>query len=328
MKKQTCILILLATFLIHATSLITIELANEDKGIFTVPFNAIYDPLWGTYKNDGHLTNSLRIEFLSDSILGKLRLPRLIKKYDYLSLALEQTIYTPSGANKFDSLYVSADRPYAGYLNYLTRIIKFDEKSKYIHTSIRELHLGVIGPLSGAEALMVSYHKKANKKIPKGWENQLKNEFGITLLYEDIYAFPLHKYISIEPHYIASVGNIHTYLGAGGTLHIGNYGKNISPRFRYQQSGTPLPAKTAFSYSLFMGIESKLVLRNIFLDGNSFTESPSIEKENSVSDFQIGCILGYKDYSFRVMNLYRSPEYKAQPNGDQYLQLSLTIAFY
>ena len=46
--------------------------------------------------------------------------------------------------------------------------------------------------------------------------------------------------------------------------------------------------KKGFNWYLFAGLEGRAVFRNIFLDGNTFTDSHSVDSKHFVGDIQAG----------------------------------------
>lgn len=124
----------------------------------------------------------------------------------------------------------------------------------------------------------------------------MENELGINLFYEQ--ARRLNKNIflnSLEydviPHFGGSLGNVFTYAAAGLTVRIGpdldeDFG---SPRIRPSLPGGGFfRSKKGFNWYLFAGIEGRLILHNIFLDGNTFSSSHSVDKKLWVGDLQAG----------------------------------------
>ena len=80
------------------------------------------------------------------------------------------------------------------------------------------------------------------------------------------------------------------------TIRIGddlpnNYGP---PRIRPSLPGSDFFVnRDKLGWYLFAGFECRLVGRNIFLDGNTFSDSHSMDKRYLVGDFQTGVALTY-----------------------------------
>jgi len=47
-----------------------------------------------------------------------------------------------------------------------------------------KFQLGIVDPASGAERAQKLVHRKIDNQRPNGWDNQLKNEPGLAIIYE------------------------------------------------------------------------------------------------------------------------------------------------
>jgi hypothetical protein len=136
---------------------------------------------------------------------------------------------------------------------------------------------------------------------------------------------PLLEGLGIEldaaPHVGFALGNVFTYGGTGITLRLGNdlpadYGP---PRIRPRMPGSDFfkPSK-GFGWYLFTGVEGRIMLRNIFLDGNTFVDSHSVTREPLVGDFQLGVALTALGMRGAFTYVVRSPEFTAQSRADSF----------
>lgn len=68
-------------------------------------------------------------------------------------------------------------------------------------------------------------------------------------------------------------------------------------------------------------------MRNIFLDGNTFTDSRSVEKKHLVADLAagIGVLAGKAQFCFAYV--YRTREFETQENAQEFGSLSLSISY-
>ena len=93
--------------------------------------------------------------------------------------SLGQYIYTPIDK---DAVEVDKnDRPYAGWL-YLGYAQGKQNGAKY---DFWEVQVGMIGPLSYSEQTQKVVHHIFANGIPAGWENQLNNELGVNIFYNN-----------------------------------------------------------------------------------------------------------------------------------------------
>lgn len=237
-----------------------------------------------------------------------------------VSFSLGQNMYTP-GDTSVEEL-IPDDRPYAGWL-YLG--IAFHNRTVRWSDTL-ELSLGVVGPWAFAEETQNFVHHVRGFAEAKGWDNQIKNEPAINLIWErkvrlarwgDHHGFGG----DIISHGGAALGNVFIYGNGGGTVRFGwnvpkDYGSALI-RFAGSTNG-PAGANDirtrsdAFPFGLhvFGTVDGRLMLRDITLDGNTFRDSHSVEREWVVGDFSIGTamVLGQWKLSYALTHRTRTFE--------------------
>jgi hypothetical protein len=82
-----------------------------------------------------------------------------------------------------------------------------------------------------------------------------------------------------------------------------------------------------FTWYLFAGVEGRAVARNIFLDGNTFKDSRSVDKEPLVGDLQWGVTLTWQGARLSYTHVWRTREFTTQDGGDQFGSISLSMSF-
>jgi lipid A 3-O-deacylase len=70
-----------------------------------------------------------------------------------------------------------------------------------------------------------------------------------------------------------------------------------------------------------------VVARNIFLDGNSFKDSASVDKKPVVGDLYFGASLAYERVRLTYAYVIRSKEFDGQDAPDKFASLTMTIKF-
>jgi hypothetical protein len=78
---------------------------------------------------------------------------------------------------------------------------------------------------------------------------------------------------------------------------------------------------------LFAGIEGRAMARNIFLDGNTFTDSPSVDKKTLVYDANVGVSLTYGKTQISYTLNWRSREFFAQDKSSLFGAISIGYKF-
>lgn len=224
------------------------------------------------------------------------------------------------------------DRPYAGWL-YTTMEVSSDTGRILDHFQIT---LGLVGRYSLAEQTQKTFHKIINTTDPKGWHTQLKTEPGIIISYQRKWKAG-KEFVEIaglgldfSPHLGGSLGNIFTHLAMGGIFRAGfdlpqDYGPPlISPSMA--GSNFFVPTNT-FGWYVFAGLEGRAVARNIFLDGNTFRDSRSVDKKYFVADIMGGAVVTFNKFRLAYTHVLRTKEYKGQDGKDNYGAVTLTVRF-
>ena len=70
---------------------------------------------------------------------------------------------------------------------------------------------------------------------------------------------------------------------------------------------------------LFAGVDGRVVAHNIFLDGNTFRESASVDRRNFVYDFKAGISMRIAPMRISLTHVQRSPEFTT-PLGNGAIQ--------
>jgi lipid A 3-O-deacylase len=243
------------------------------------------------------------------------------------SLSLGQNIYTPEDTTS--SQLIRDDRPYAGWLYLGFGLVANQGTKRYDKL---ELEIGLVGPYSFAEDVQTFWHSLFGLQVPKGWNNQLKTEPGAVLYYEQTRRVERQNVgfgldVDMLPHFGGALGNVFTYGAAGITFRIGSELSDDfgPPRIRPSLPGSAYfrPEK-GFNWYLFAGLEGRAVLHNIFLDGNTFTDSHSVDKKPFVGDLQAGLVVQWNRFRISYTQIFRTKEFDGQDSGDIYGSVSLS----
>jgi hypothetical protein len=254
-----------------------------------------------------------------------------------VALSLGQNIYTPSDITI--SSFMPNDRPYAGWLYFGVALhSKTDRRLDTV-----EMNFGVVGPLSFAEEAQDFVHILRNLDRPKGWQYQLRNEPALNLIWERKYRFFRWEMgetpfgLDAMVHVGASIGNVYTYANTGIDLRMGwnipsDFGastirlagdtnapsSNLDPRFSTQRP---------FSFHVFTGIDGRAVARDIFLDGNTFRDSHSVDKEPWVGDLALGASITIRNWKLSYAQVLRTKQYKAQNKHHTFGSINVSFSY-
>jgi len=222
-------------------------------------------------------------------------------------------------------------RPYAGWL--------YSNIGLAVETGLQldqlVLTIGVVGPASLAEQTQKLIHELVRAQQPKGWDHQLHNEPGLMFSWQRswraiVVKTFLGRELDLTPHLEMALGNVLTHASGGLTL---RYGGNLPldygpPRIQPGSRGTRsfLPA-AGISWYLFAGVEGRAVARNIFLDGNSFRNSRSVDKKPLVGDLQFGGVLAWNRVRMSYTHVLRTREFETQERRDNFGSVNLSLQF-
>ena len=250
-----------------------------------------------------------------------------------LQYNLGQKIFTPEDITT--SELQEDDRPYAGYLYFgISVLSRFEHAKDYDVGNQFEITIGIVGPASLGEKTQKYIHELTGSDAPQGWENQLNNELALGLSYSRFWRItrPLTNNLSfgVNPQVSGALGNVYTY-GAGGVMF--RFGNDLKRDLNPPTIRPGFPGVIYFegirrsSWYIYLGFEGRLVLRNIFLDGNTFTDSHSVEKELLVGDMQYGFVYMYSTIRISISNLARTDEFKTQKGATRYGAINLSFGY-
>lgn len=252
-----------------------------------------------------------------------------------VGLSLGQNIYTP--VDTAATVYQPDDRPYAAWLyaGVALHVINPDAlRGRAARLDVFALDLGIVGPSALGERTQNGFHDLINVAHAEGWDNQIDDEPGANLVYERRYRFSTEGVRSgwgaeLIPHAGAASGNVFTYLNVGAEVRAGwslpaDFGSNlIRPTGDSNPDGHP----AKWGWFLFAACDGRLVGRDITLDGNTFRDGPSIDKEPWVADLYAGVGLSTPRAQFRYAQAYRTKEYKGQADSQVFGSISVTVLF-
>ncbi len=234
----------------------------------------------------------------------------------FISFSMTQQIYTPSDLNA--SALIEDDRPYAGWVYFEMGL----HQSSNTHLDSLSLQVCIIGPASGMEQLQAYVHERFGSEIAQGWDNQLNNEIGLQLNYLHKWRFVPETVGGIEssiiPYIGGDFGNIAINANAGAQFRLG---WNIPEDFGSSsideggENGIPVRTKCLVKSSARWGFNLQLaagataVARDIFLDGNTFSESHSVSKKYLKGYGAIGFSGRYRNLNIDYIQTYQTRQF-------------------
>jgi len=277
--------------------------------------------------NDRHYTSGGHIQYQSqdDALYDWTRslshfVPALGFEIQAEKWAVEvgQQIYTPDDLRA--TALIKGDRPYTAWL--YTRAALQRRGAGPGSSLAMEwigLDVGVVGP----EALGEETQKAIHNNEPRGWDNQLDTEITVGLHYlrRQLWEYRSNDWrLHLIPYLDATGGTADTHIGIGGQV---RYGYNVPNEFEAAQE----PTHPDWGVYVFSGLEGRWVIRNIFLDGNTFHSSHSVDKEPLVGSASLGVGLVFKRVEILVSHTFLTHEFKAQNVDDSFSSATLLFKF-
>ena len=340
--------IVIAAFVILPLSSPAAEDPADDKDKWTMSALFENDMFGG---KDENYTNGVKLSFISPDVdeyreSGNIP-PWILPVLDNLpfvhepgirrtvGFSLGQKIFTPRDTESTE--LVEDDRPYAGWLYASTAL---NNKNTRQLDSL-EVQLGVVGPAALGEDAQNTVHDLRDIPEARGWDNQLSNELGVAFIYEHKERLPLpgpgRWGGDFIPHYGGAIGNVFTYANIGAEVRWGwnppvDFGTSLirpggdanapvdSSDPRLSQDGRP------GAYG-FAAVSGRWVLRDIFLDGNTFSDSHSVDKKPLVGDLILGVGMTWRGFKISYAQVFRTEEFDGQPDNHNFGSLSVSWTY-
>lgn len=316
-RAPMALMLLLAGGLAHADAL-SIKIENDivstgEDGHYTGGLEIIY----GFAPEADHWTDGLS-RLLLDS-----RGPA-----DNVAYRLGHQIYTPEDIEQ--TALVVDDRPYAGLL--FGGVSVFSETPGEAARTTRGVHLdvGLVGPAAGGETIQRRLHEWTDSDEPRGWDNQLENEPFINLGIQQRW-WKQHSPGGLEfeygPMLGGAIGNLYTFAATGVGMRLGhNLDRSFSiPSVTPAQSGSQYFTEgEGFAWYGFANLEGRYMAHNLLLDGNTFTDSHSVDRREWVGDASLGVALTWSRWQLSFVNVWRTREFEEQRQSDHFGSLTIS----
>jgi hypothetical protein len=247
---------------------------------------------------------------------------------------LTQIMMTPSDTDR--SVPDPNDRPYAGVL-ILGLTLSLDQPTSSHRFKIIA---GVVGPASMAEQSQSAFHSLFGIDKAQGWDYQLENEPVLNLVYEYRHKFylagkPGGWAIEAIPSVGGWLGNLLTQGQIGGTLRMGfNIPDDYGPTMVRCMGHVPPPPNgdkpgTVYDwgFSIYGGGIANLVLRDITLDGNTFRDSPSVDKKFFVPAAGVGISIGSRKFLTSFTYFFWGKEFEGQEDYSKFGAIAFSWFF-
>jgi hypothetical protein len=226
-----------------------------------------------------------------------------------------QRMYTPEDWSRTEP--DPRDRPYAGLL---FAGLTYNGRDSHSLRST-SLEVGIVGPSALAEQAQRVVHRAVGADRFLGWDQQLNDEPVLRVLHQRFRRWdlqPWRRFGDVTAHYGGSIGNLTTFANAGAELRLGknlpdNFG--TAPTLAYGQDTAPTGwggSPTRPSIHGFIAVDARAVVHDITLDGNTWRDSASVDRETYVAELTLGVALHWRAWQATLGTVYRTKEYETQ----------------
>ncbi len=246
----------------------------------------------------------------------------------WAAMSIAQGMFTPADLTRED--IISDDRPYAGLL---LASLTFVRNSGRTQTSWGG-GLGVVGPLSLAEATQKWLHRTYGWTEPRGWPNQLKNEpvvdIWVSRFWTVLGSEEQEKgwYPALKAGLGGQLGNLMTGLEAMLDF---RFGLNVQPGQEVLLpaplfNSIPLTGVKRTSIYAFCQVTGRALARNLLIEGNTFVSSHGQSLRHFYGQLTSGLTYESQQAALSFYAAIRTKEFKGQKYFDPYFGLSLSLA--
>jgi hypothetical protein len=254
----------------------------------------------------------------------------------FWGIGFGQSIFTPEDIEANPA--PPDQHPYAGWL-YVQLLVAAEQdvpagmRPGYLDTY--ELEVGIIGPSALGEEAQSGIHQFLGAPDPQGWDSQLHDELAFAASFDRRWRVrQARTFINalggleadLTPSAGVTLGTLRIEARAGLIARIGqgidyDYGP---PRVRPSLAGVEHFEGGHFSWSIFVGVQGRAVARDLFLDGNTFEDSASVDRKPLVADFQVGFAVTSGDWRLAYTYVTRTEEFETQGGQQDFGALALS----
>lgn len=205
------------------------------------------------------------------------------------------------------------DRPYAGWLHAGVAserlALDSDDTRRRDRRSMVEIDLGIVGPSSLSEEVQTNWHEFWDLTDPRGWDSQLKDEPALLFTVQRDRRLgygtvgEAHAW-DASGHVDWSLGNLRTEAVVGGALRLG---KDLARDFVLRSAPSGAGGGSLYAFG-----DLHAVAQDLFLDGNTWKDSPRVDKRPLVGVLGLGFEFNINSLHLRLAHLWRSKEFFGQ----------------
>lgn len=211
----------------------------------------------------------------------------------YEANTLAQIMMTPEDISQFTPS--ENEMPYSGLLVYNYAYVASNSR----YADLVSTAIGVVGSASGAHSSQSLVHDMTHSDQPNGWDTQLNNELVFMFIRGRVWRnwVSQNKRMDFLTHAEMKLGTIMTVVNSSFMF---RYGKGLSATYT-----TPLlnatritnPVSIERGWFAYAGMNAAYVFHQVFTDGNTFSESQSVDYKHEEIGVTAGIAYSWHDVS-------------------------------
>lgn len=257
---------------------------------------------------------------------------RAEEQQHFFSYSFSHRIFTPSDLT-LENPVDGADVPYSASM-YLTATAGAQNASTMDAVSAT---IGWVGPAALGEQIQNGWHDLISSKDAEGWDTQIGNEPLFNLAYERRWRLSSFGHRGWGGDWLASgagsLGNLLSMATAGTSVRFGwnvldDYA--MPPPFASEESigSRPLTRTGIPQWSIygFLYVSGSVIANAIFWDGNTFSDSPSVDYDPFIARAYTGLVVrrGGLSVAFTLVDTTVPWEDPEDPSTQRYGRLGFT----
>lgn len=256
----------------------------------------------------------------------KTHLPSAEHKQYSISYGFGQQLQTATDISVEE--LVEEDAPYVGLLAWEVSLLAND---KHVSDEVG-LIIGAVGPMAGAEFVQSLVHDFTGGREPQGWEHQINNEFVFRVQTRRIWRLYEADFGRTEFDLLTGLdgglGNLRSDISTGVGI---RFGQKLTENF---SSATVFPVQkfnslnsSPYGWYVFANISASYVANDIFINGNTFQDSHSVDLIHPQATVSVGVMANIYNFSILYTLLYATDEYQGQTEDSRYGSVALSYHF-
>lgn len=199
-------------------------------------------------------------------------------------IKIGQSMYTPSDLTR--ETPDPTDIPYSAMISLTSSYIVLNKN----HADMASTSIGIIGPAALGEQTQKLVHQVLASDDPQGWDSQLHSELVFKLGRGRVWRNWASELDTVDV--LASVkGSVGTLRSAASSSVIVRYGRDLNRSFGsflLNESRTTNPMAVNGEWYVYAGIQAEYVFNEIFMDGNTYRDSASVDYDHSFLGLNFG----------------------------------------